>query len=1080
MANKRERFKPKDEALLDLKARMEAESQAKALEESMGFKISGGSDVGKEKKGDTSKTPVYSKEGMTSEEVKKAREAGMMGLQGAGEAPRKETASSEEETVPTPPKPEEAPLATSHTIEVEIDASAEKGSEQKVEPPADQESAVKVETTTNVTITKKTAKTSKEKTPSKKKTKAPASRKGKEDAAEQAIKHLEGNGEFEAVVKAVTNEQVVAGLKQTVYQKSNEIRAIEGKLSELQKKGGSKTKEWAPLVAELRKQKEARSIAREELKNLEGEKTVEQLTAEAIEIQKKFLRKVGESNILDDASRRERDDIIAQILIKQGKGKSKEELHKLKGKILKQIQDRAHKALDKKTTAPPKDALKPTPANKFGEVDRYREGKPKLGEYSEEKDEILKSRMRRAQGMTPLASEPLMPETVATLEEMDAKTKEMAEIAAQAPVGAEPNIGMLTKEEMEELRAEIEKTPNGGGAKGPERSTEQELSLRDVLENARKEYITKYHTYLKDQQKEKRLGRVRGYFSGVKAVGEESLPQDLKDAKHAYDNARVAYGNRLLQETSKEIEAKRAQEYAGGMQDVEALKQAYAYKDVYEFIAHEQDILEKERARDWTPRQQNLYRKVFSRFMQMDAKTRLAATVLLYTGIGAVSGGIGAGAALGAKRLVRGATGIFAAAIAGKVIDGYYREDREALKIEEEKEKESFRTEGLSLQSLQMLEKNQQKIAEKKWKLERKAKLIKLGVAVLGGVGVAAMMESYESGELMRKVEAVKESAGESSLAKWFSDNNDKPEDTRIPSGATGTTGIEREAEESVGKIIQEEVPAARTTGESIVQAKGGSFDNRLEEFQTVKKGDTIWGKVHDQLKARMAHDPSVIGLTNEDLGDADKIRKALDKETLRLLKEQGYIQEDGSNRIVRPGMKVILEDNKSIRLEGDRKEMYSPRVGPKESVILEPTEDPRTYAERLADPVSRPMAEAELKASVNLLPDISNLSLREAMQRVVFESIGFTENEFKAIESVKVEKFLQEIPDHGKARWSLFGGPKINGHKVDLPHQGLFYNGAEFEKHIALVEQIRSMKPGQGELQKSIGQFLMERTKGR
>jgi len=113
---------------------------------------------------------------------------------------------------------------------------------------------------------------------------------------------------------------------------------------------------------------------------------------------------------------------------------------------------------------------------------------------------------------------------------------------------------------------------------------------------------------------------------------------------------------------------------------------------------------------------------------------------------------------------------------------------------------------------------------------------------------------------------------------------------------------------------------------EIVAEQKGiatASIDesHEINEPAIIKKGEGIWHAVRRQLEEKIHGNPNVYGLNPEDLADEEKIKAVANKETGKLLAEQGYIKPDGTETWVsHEGTKVLLgADNKiSISGEGD------------------------------------------------------------------------------------------------------------------------------------------------------------------
>jgi hypothetical protein len=265
--------------------------------------------------------------------------------------------------------------------------------------------------------------------------------------------------------------------------------------------------------------------------------------------------------------------------------------------------------------------------------------------------------------------------------------------------------------------------------------------------------------------------------------------------------------------------------------------------------------------------------------------------------------------------------------------------------------------------------------------------------------------------------------------------------------------------------------------GRALANVAEGIWKPEADFIETAQKGDSIWKMAEDQLvkhygekfasldqaretyiidaiKDKVAANPKAFGLADIDkikvgqkidfssiFADKDEIEKIFNQATA--LKEAALENIEKNNQLLAEWIK-----------EHPGEELTSAKT---DEILAEISE--KTAPEEVIMPGDQ---EALQKAELTTL--VSEKA--EAFVR----ALGFTPEEYKAIQDLKVEELLEQIPSKYEA-WEIWRG-EIPDRTIDLPHHGV-YGFSEFNKHIKLAEFIRNYHPGEELKKLTIKEFL-------
>jgi len=340
----------------------------------------------------------------------------------------------------------------------------------------------------------------------------------------------------------------------------------------------------------------------------------------------------------------------------------------------------------------------------------------------------------------------------------------------------------------------------------------------------------------------------------------------------------------------------------------------------------------------------------------------------------------------------------------------------------------------------------------------------------LGGAATAVGLEALikRSQEKKEGKEVLAELANE--LQKSIKDNDKKldkklfelegskkGQKTRryIIAGAAGTlvgSGLVGKALNGVVGGIWGGEGAEKVTEKVVEQVQTEGFT------ETAGKGDSVWKMAEDQLEKYYGGKFSGLDkATQTHLIDAVKDKVAENSEKFGL--------EDVDK--LKVGQKVdfssIFED--SAQMDEMSKEASSLVDSEKTNILNNNNKIEEWMSEHPKEELTSEKVDEILSGKTEISDTEVDVA---AAENKLVESLGFTPDEYSAIESVKVDYLLEQLPSKFEA-WEMWHNTPTN---IDLPHDGI-YGFGEFGRHIELAEYIRSLNPNEGAKQMTISQFM-------
>jgi hypothetical protein len=645
---------------------------------------------------------------------------------------------------------------------------------------------------------------------------------------------------------------------------------------------------------------------------------------------------------------------------------------------------------------------------------------------------------KRLFGKKPYSAEEPLPEELAEAELHQAKKEREERERWEAFLG-EPKEAAKEKpeEEILELTEEVEEEPKEKVAEKPK---------EQILEEARQSFARL------DLEAER-------YVKAQKKLGQQKSKDDFEgyqEAKAVYLEALKDQRVKMYEEAVREIEKlglaeKEAnQEFKKKLEEIireSIVREANRLCELKSFLR-----LETKGALSKIEKIKNFVGKVIERYRRMPLSKKLMISGGLFAG-GVVAGAAG------------GATG--AALVTGLVAGRWFQRSLAGaatavgleglIKRSQEKQAEKKTLIELADQLEESIKNNDKKLDEKLFQLERSKKKQKFWRYTLAGTAGALIGSGLVGRALANVAEGI-----------W------KPEEVErmVPPGAAKEMPKMPSAEPS---SPISEVPA----GEMKVAGMMEGIETKApaDFIETAQKGDSIWKMAKDQLvkhygekfasldqarktyiidaiKDKVAANPKAF-----DLADIDKIKVGqkidfssifADKDEIEKIFNQATALKEAALENIEKNNQLLAEWIK----EHPGEELTSAKT---DEILAEISE--KTASEEVIMPGDQ---EALQKAELTTL--VSEKA--EAFVR----ALGFTPEEYKAIQDLKVEELLEQIPSKYEA-WEIWRG-EIPDRTIDLPHHGV-YGFSEFNKHIKLAEFIRSYHSGEELKKLTIKEFL-------
>ncbi len=372
------------------------------------------------------------------------------------------------------------------------------------------------------------------------------------------------------------------------------------------------------------------------------------------------------------------------------------------------------------------------------------------------------------------------------------------------------------KMKKEKNEDESEKGGNESEEEKSEEESEEEGDNKEKidtgvnLEAARNEYIEQYQEFLQSG----RLARLRNSL-GISPSKKKEMPEDLKNAKAKYDQAKQEYAQNEWKTSVENLsfdlsEEQKKEEEAEIMNKINNI-----------VVLDEEDYMQEARTEAFPPSEKGMFSKAYQRWTNLSKTKRIAYSVAMVGGaagfaslgapVSSAAAAIGIGGAMGQKAL-RGTLGALVSVVAGKAYDKISKSKEKKKEItktatdETEEARKSF-----NIDNLADVEKRYQEAIKQEEKENKKILMKKIGVMAAAGIGTTVgvgMLDNCIAGELS-------------------SDTGGKL-DTKSEAGANP-------ADAEAGKESTEAAAAASKPAEDL-------------ESYSVEKGDNLWDTLKNNI----------------------------------------------------------------------------------------------------------------------------------------------------------------------------------------------------------------------------------------
>lgn len=502
--------------------------------------------------------------------------------------------------------------------------------------------------------------------------------------------------------------------------------------------------------------------------------------------------------------------------------------------------------------------------------------------------------------------------------------KEEAELISSlegiGPILSKPVYKKLeaVQKQIKDIEEGVEIKTEGGFKKSEERTetaekeSKTETANEDYFAKERSGYIDAYKKYVVSFGRLKKNGlkafeltinKAREKYNILPGDGEmlksgdENEKKEVEDRKNKFINDLVVRGiGKEQAEAVYEVELKKAEyDEAKINKAKEMSERGESRADIFQkIILDELQKLQAEQVESWPIKEQGVIKKAFN-WLGKHKYVRLVLSTAAVTGAVAAIGGFsfGAAAAYGSFRFIKGGVSM----VAGSAVSHWLGEklssrNEKNKKQEEDKLKENNNADfnNLTLENLSAIEKKQQDIFEKFAKEERKKVVAQILTSMATGMWTNLGMGMLESAY-----------AGGPRLSEKPATSSKDVAPDKINHGEFGNTD-----NKGLKSIYGE--PASDNSA-----AISGKMNSVADA--NIHKGEGAWRAVHDQIK----NDPDKFGIKIKP--DDAEFDKAVNRETLGLLKKNGFIDDAGNTKIgVYEGTKVAIDGDKINIIDGQGK----------------------------------------------------------------------------------------------------------------------------------------------------------------
>jgi len=606
----------------------------------------------------------------------------------------------------------------------------------------------------------------------------------------------------------------------------------------------------------------------------------------------------------------------------------------------------------------------------------------------------------------------------------------------QKPGLSTPKDKQESKKIQEEQKSEVSASENKQELKKTPENEKSAEELRETLKSKRNFYVDAYADYKKTPGKIKGKNRLAleiflggEYCKNIIKVGDiermnsgnEQEKKEAEERKNEFcqklinslkinkEKAEVIYNTEL-----KKKEYNQARVKLGEKLIVEGKTRAEICK---ELVLDEKDLLSQAKVEALPSKEKGIFKKGLEWYMRQGTATRLLISTGLVTGVVAITGGFSAPAMalFAGQRFIRGAVAVGVGYLAGKGVDLAWSE--KSIRAKQEVALNDLKS-GFSLDKLEKVDKEYEKILEETLSRKRKKLFLKVGVMAVAGagttMGLGALEQSWSPQAIQPNIKATPVEAAEIPPkevppAEELVTKDPSAEVSPTQEVPVVTEPIEISGVETAGK------------GDSVWKMAEQQLIERYGE-NFVKLDEARKTYIIDAIKDRIAADPEKFGLT-----DIDEVRIGQQINFSSIFEDPEINKYfDKSGNLTDSQIKNIENNNEILEnwiRENPNELLTSEKVEEilkgDEFVVTPEIQQYEVTSEKNIETVTEVTSEPKEK---NIVEDsIEAEKLMDANEKINIKILGISQEQYNTIQNMTIGEMLEKFPKNNEEALKTF-----------------------------------------------------------